>query len=103
MPIYEYKCPSCGVVEAIQKFSDDALTQCPECNKENVEKMVSASAFHLKGQGWYKTDYTSSGKAGTERSSTDAKTTEPSKDSKKTDIKDTPKPSGGCGSSGCGC
>ena len=79
MPIYEYKCPSCGVIEVIQKISDDVLTECPECPGEKIERLVSASAFHLKGQGWYKTDYSSSGSAGTDRSateSTDSKTTE---------------------------
>ena len=63
MPIYEYECPDCGRFEVIQKFSDKPLEQCPNCKEKgksnSVTKAVSASAFHLKGSGWYKTDYTS--------------------------------------------
>lgn len=67
MPLYEYACPSCGTFEVIQKFSDTALTECPKCAAA-VEKLLSAPAFHLKGSGWYITDYArkgqSEGKAG---------------------------------------
>ncbi|GMR06250.1 MAG: hypothetical protein BMS9Abin25_0835 [Gammaproteobacteria bacterium] len=63
MPIYEYKCEECGhQLEVIQKFSDEPLTECPKCEKEALKKMVSASAFHLKGTGWYETDFKNSGK-----------------------------------------
>lgn len=63
MPIYEYKCDECGhQMEAIQKFSDDPLTECPECKKPALQKMLTASAFHLKGNGWYATDFKDSGK-----------------------------------------
>ncbi len=63
MPIYEYKCQECShQLEAIQKFSDDALTECPKCGKQALKKMISASAFHLKGTGWYETDFKNSGK-----------------------------------------
>ena len=65
MPIYEYDCPVCGRFETIQRFSDSTLTECPTCaeqgKKSHVEKAVSVSAFHLKGGGWYKTDYAKSG------------------------------------------
>lgn len=62
MPIYEYKCEQCGhQIEAIQKFSDDPLTECPTCKKQALKKMLSASAFHLKGSGWYETDFKNSG------------------------------------------
>jgi len=58
MPIYEYKCPDCGhQFETMQKFSDDPITVCPKCEEENVRKMISAPAFHLKGGGWYKDHY----------------------------------------------
>ena len=58
MPIYEYKCRSCAhQFETIQKFSDDLLTECPECNEHELKKLVSAAAFHLKGGGWYATDF----------------------------------------------
>jgi putative FmdB family regulatory protein len=57
MPIYEYECKKCGRVEAIQGFNDEPLTKCPECNKAGVTKLLSAPAFHLKGNGWYATDF----------------------------------------------
>lgn len=57
MPIYEYKCTTCGhQLEAIQKFSDEPLKECPECHQPDLQKLVSSSAFHLKGGGWYVTD-----------------------------------------------
>ena len=59
MPIYEYQCSKCGVVEAIQKFNDQPLKECPVCKTSNPQKIVSAAAFHLKGSGWYKSDYAS--------------------------------------------
>ena len=58
MPIYEYRCQSCGYdMEALQKISDDPLRNCPECQKSELVKLVSAAAFHLKGTGWYATDF----------------------------------------------
>jgi len=58
MPLYEYRCLSCEhVFDAIQKFSDPPLTDCPECGK-NVEKCVSTPALQFKGSGFYITDYT---------------------------------------------
>lgn len=58
MPIYEYQCESCNhKFEAIQKFSDPLLTECPSCHKEALKKLISAAAFHLKGTGWYETDF----------------------------------------------
>jgi putative FmdB family regulatory protein len=63
MPIYEYKCAECGhVLEAIQKMSDDPLTQCPECSKPALQRLLSAAGFQLKGTGWYATDFKNSGK-----------------------------------------
>ena len=57
MPIYEYQCDQCGrIEEAIQKFSDRPLTQCKHCSGK-LNKLISHSAFHLKGTGWYVTDY----------------------------------------------
>ena len=61
MPIYEYQCQKCReVTEAMQKFSDSPLTQCPSCRGE-LKKMISHSSFHLKGSGWYVTDYSRKG------------------------------------------
>jgi putative FmdB family regulatory protein len=57
MPVYEYKCHSCGkTFEVIRKFSDEPLTTHAECGG-SVERVLSAPAFHLKGSGWYATDY----------------------------------------------
>ena len=58
MPIYEYRCSSCGFQkEYIQKMSDAPLTACPECEQETFAKMLSAAGFQLKGSGWYQTDF----------------------------------------------
>lgn len=124
MPIYEYECSECGVFEAIQKPSDKPLKAQPDCPHKNCPKnarrLISQSAFHLKGGGWYKTDYASSGSAAkTSKKSTETKTTETKTESTssdsgsaKSDPVDTKKSikakggggsgSGGCGS-GCGC
>ncbi len=57
MPIYEYECPDCGnVTEALQKFSDKPLSRCKSCGGK-LHKLISHSSFHLKGTGWYVTDY----------------------------------------------
>lgn len=57
MPIYEYECTQCGrITEAMQRFSDDPLTECSHCGGP-LRKMISMSTFHLKGSGWYVTDY----------------------------------------------
>ena len=58
MPIYEYECAECGHRhEAIQKFSDAPLTDCPACGASALRKLVSAAAFRLSGGGWYETDF----------------------------------------------
>jgi putative FmdB family regulatory protein len=58
MPIYEYVCNACGhEFEEWQKISDAPVSKCPTCGKRKVERLVSLSAFHLKGTGWYVTDY----------------------------------------------
>ncbi len=57
MPIYEYQCEQCGKLdEVLQKFSDKPLTKCKHCSGK-LHKLISQSAFHLKGSGWYVTDY----------------------------------------------
>lgn len=56
MPIYEYKCPKCGVFEAMQGIKAAALRKCPTC-KSKVERQISRGSFILKGSGWYATDY----------------------------------------------
>lgn len=58
MPIYEYQCQSCGeTLEKLQRMSDAPLTDCPECGKAELKRLVSAAAFRLKGSGWYETDF----------------------------------------------
>lgn len=57
MPIYEYRCQVCRhELEAMQAFSDPPLSECPECQGE-LTKLISRSAVHFKGGGWYITDY----------------------------------------------
>jgi putative FmdB family regulatory protein len=57
MPIYEYECTKCHQIEEVlQKFSDKPLTKCKHCSGK-LHKLVSQSSFHLKGTGWYVTDY----------------------------------------------
>jgi putative FmdB family regulatory protein len=63
MPIYEYQCGECAhEFEALQKMSDDALIDCPECKKAALIKKVSAAGFRLSGSGWYETDFKSGNK-----------------------------------------
>lgn len=63
MPIYEYRCASCGFEkEYLQKVSDPVLTECPECGKPTFEKQLTAAGFQLKGNGWYATDFKDKGK-----------------------------------------
>ena len=58
MPIYAYRCESCGFgKDVLQKISDPQLTQCPECGKDTFRKQVTAAGFQLKGSGWYVTDF----------------------------------------------
>jgi putative FmdB family regulatory protein len=58
MPIYEYECRACGDRhEFIQKFSDPPKRKCPGCGASRLKRLVSAAAFHLKGSGWYVTDF----------------------------------------------
>ena len=58
MPIYEYECGACGDRhEFIQKFSDGPKRKCPACGARRLKRLVSAAAFHLKGSGWYVTDF----------------------------------------------
>lgn len=60
MPIYEYACPKCGEFEVTQRITEDALKKCPTC-KSKVRKLISNTSFHLKGTGWYVTDYAKKG------------------------------------------
>lgn len=58
MPIYAYRCSSCGhEQDVMQKMSDAQLTTCPQCKTENFKKQLTAAGFQLKGSGWYQTDF----------------------------------------------
>jgi len=58
MPIYAYKCESCGhAKDVLQKVSDAPLTTCPACGAEAFRKQLTAAGFQLKGTGWYVTDF----------------------------------------------
>jgi putative FmdB family regulatory protein len=60
MPFYEYQCNNCGhALEAMQKVSDPPLKKCPHCGKPQLQKLMSAPVFRLKGGGWYETDFKS--------------------------------------------
>jgi putative FmdB family regulatory protein len=78
MPIYEYRCSECGQDhEVLQKVSEPPLTECPACGKPALQKQLSAAGFHLKGSGWYATDFKGSGKKPVEKKAeakTEAKT-----------------------------
>jgi len=95
MPLYEYKCGSCGdVFEVIQKFSDEPLHEHPGCGGA-VEKLISAAALQFKGSGWYVNDYGRNTSASREKSkneasdgkSSDAKSSESKSDAKSSDGK----------------
>ena len=92
MPIYEYECSECGRIdEVIQKFSDKPLTKCKYCSGK-LHKLISHSSFHLKGTGWYVTDYanasrssaTAACKGGSEKKSIENKSENKPKESNKT-------------------
>ena len=58
MPIYAYKCGSCGhAQDVLQKLSDAPLTACPSCGADSFAKQITAAGFQLKGSGWYATDF----------------------------------------------
>ena len=58
MPIYAYKCGSCGhAKDVLQKISDAPLTECPACGAQAFAKQLTAAGFQLKGSGWYATDF----------------------------------------------
>ena len=74
MPIYAYKCGSCGhAKDVLQKMSDAPLTQCPACGADSFSKQVTAAGFQLKGSGWYVTDFRG-GSGGTAAPATSDKT-----------------------------
>lgn len=96
MPIYEYRCSSCGhQQEFLQKVSDAPLTVCTECKQPSFSKMVTAAGFHLKGSGWYATDF--KGRAAAAKAEGGK-----AEGGKAEEKKSEAKPAGGCGGA-CAC
>jgi len=84
MPIYEYRCSSCGFeLEKLQRISEARLTDCPECGKPALRRVISAAGFRLKGSGWYETDF----KKGTKRNVSEASADGDGKTAKKDESK----------------
>jgi putative FmdB family regulatory protein len=87
MPIYAYKCASCGhAKDVLQKISDAPLSTCPACGQESFQKQLTAAGFQLKGSGWYVTDFRGDSKGGAAKKPDDAasapSTTPPSEPAK---------------------
>lgn len=91
MPIYAYKCASCGFAkDVLQKISDTPLTDCPQCGAQAFSKQVTAAGFQLKGSGWYQTDFRGGSSGKPADKSAEDKPAEKSADAKadtKTDTK----------------
>lgn len=72
MPIYAYRCETCGFAkDVLQKMADAPLTECPSCGKSAFKKQLTAAGFQLKGTGWYATDFRG-GSRGTEAPAAEA-------------------------------
>ena len=107
MPIYAYKCGSCGhAKDVLQKISDAPLTACPACGAQAFSKQVTAAGFQLKGSGWYVTDFRggSGGGASAPAPAADATAAKPADSAPApSSSSDAPTASaGGCGSA-CAC
>jgi len=90
MPFYEYQCKSCGHdLEAMQKISDPPLKKCPHCGKPQLQRLMSAPVFRLKGGGWYETDF--KGDKDNQRNLADRPEADAPKDASKDLPKDAPK------------
>jgi putative FmdB family regulatory protein len=104
MPIYAYKCDSCGFAkDVLQKIADPLLTECPSCGQSTFVKQLAAPGFQLKGSGWYATDFKGSGSAAPATAaatgSSPAASDTPAAPAK---TEATPAASTGCGG-GCAC
>lgn len=76
MPIYAYKCESCGhAKDVLQKMSDDPLSVCPACGQASFKKQLTSAGFQLKGSGWYVTDFREGNKPAAAAPSTTADST----------------------------
>src|SRR5450759_4333073 len=88
MPIYAYKCSSCGKEQdVLRKISDAPLTVCPSCGKETFTKQLTAPGFQLKGSGWYATDFKGGNKPAAANADAEAGTKADVKTDTKTETK----------------
>jgi putative FmdB family regulatory protein len=103
MPIYAYKCGSCGhAKDVLQKISDPQLTECPACGASAFSKQLTAAGFQLKGSGWYATDFKGgSTSASATTAASGAEASSGSSETATTSTTDSPS-TGGCGAS-CAC
>ena len=96
MPIYAYKCESCGhAKDVLQKISDAPLTDCPACGQPTFSKQLTAAGFQLKGSGWYATDFKGSAGGASAAATTGASETA-------TASSEAAAPAGACGGN-CAC
>jgi len=109
MPIYAYRCTSCGhAKDVLQKMSDPVLTDCPACGAATFAKQVTAAGFQLKGSGWYATDFRGGSAAASGAAAAGAAATAPAAastdaaPSSGSDAGSSSAGSGGCGTS-CAC
>ena len=84
MPIYEYQCRRCGIIEVTQRITQKALTKCPTC-KSKIKKLISNTSFQLKGTGWYITDYARKGQNGESKSGNGSQSSTESKGESKSE------------------
>lgn len=102
MPIYAYKCASCGhAKDVLQKISDAPLTECPACGKATFSKQITAAGFQLKGSGWYVTDFRG-GSGGTSAAATGAAAAGATASAESSASTADAAPAAGCGGS-CAC
>ena len=98
MPIYAYKCSSCGhTLDVLQKVSDAPLSTCPQCRADTFSKQLTAAGFQLRGSGWYATDFKNG--SGQRSSTAEAKETDAGAAAKTEKASTTP--TGSCGNGGC--
>jgi putative FmdB family regulatory protein len=102
MPIYAYKCASCGFAkDVLQKISDPVLTDCPSCGQASFGKQLTAAGFQLKGSGWYVTDFKGGG-GGSSAAATGAASAAASTTAEASSTSSAADSAGGCGAS-CAC
>ena len=102
MPIYAYKCASCGHTEDVmRKIADAPLTTCTACGKETFEKQLTAPGFQLKGSGWYATDFKGGSKPADAKPGAAAEAKADAKPDGGTDAKPAASAAPACGTGAC--